>query len=92
MVTTEQMMQALMELMPDPSRLQGMAPDDPAIDAKVKGILGEAGLDVDGVFLIGNSIVQMAVAAEEPPEVTVVGAFATGAAMVAILHKKGALT
>lgn len=80
-----------MELMPPAAFVTGQAPDDASLDVGVRTVLGEAGMDVDAVFAIGNTIMAMAVQAEQDPESTVIGAFVTGCALVAILHKRGAL-
>lgn len=85
MITGEDMMGVLIEMMPT----TGVS--DTEIDAKAKQVLSESGLDVDAVFTIANSIVHMAVQTGEPPEHAVVGAFVTGAALVCLLNKKGAL-
>lgn len=86
MVTGEDMMGMLVELMPQ----TGLSPEE--IDLKVKSFLGENGLDVDAVFMIGNAIMNMAVQADEPPEQTVVGAFVTGTALAIMMHNKGVLS
>lgn len=92
MVTGQQMGEALMELMPAQALVMGNVPDDAALDVEVRRIIGESNLDVEAVFAIGNTIMAMAVQAEQDPESTVVGAFVTGVALMAILHRRGALT
>lgn len=84
--------QALMEMMPDPTRILGANPSDKAIDQEARRVLAESGLDVDAVYAIGNSIWMMAAQMQQEPEATVVGAFVTGCAMTCLLNKRGALT
>lgn len=91
MIDQEMLGQAFMEMMPDPTRVMGLKPDDAGIDAKLRGILGEAGFDVDALYTIGNGIVHMAVQAGQEPEPTIVGAFISGVALATLLSKKGAI-
>lgn len=76
----------LVELMP---MMGGLSPEE--IDARIKGYMSESGIDVDAAFIIGNSIMSMAVQANEPPEQTVVGAFITGLSLGAKLGRDGML-
>lgn len=91
MISQELMGEAFMEMMPDPTRVMGLKPDDTAIDGKMRAILSEAGFDVDAIYSIGNSIWMMAAQAQQEPESTVVGAFVSGVALATLLAKKGAI-
>lgn len=91
MITQEQMGEAFVEMMPDPTRIVGLSPTDSSIDGKLRQILGEAGFNVDDVYAIGNSIWMMAAQAQQEPEATVVGAFVSGVALATLLAKKGAI-
>lgn len=91
MVTAEQMTEAMVALMPPAAVLTDGSATDADVDREVKRILAEVGMDVDAVFGMAQSIVQMAVAAQQEPEQTVVGAFVTGCALMAVLYRRGAL-
>lgn len=91
MINIDQMMAALAELMPDPARLLTDPHAEATIDAEAKRILAAVDMDPDAIFNIGNTIMMVSVQQKATPEDAVVGAFATGAALVATLFLKDLL-
>lgn len=59
--------------------------DQAVVDDNLKKMLGELGINPDHAFELANAIMMGAVAAQEPPEQSMVGAFVTGLAIGALL-------